>query len=456
MINHQSDFSKRRLLPYLAIAFVVLVGIFITEYVQKMVADRTYQLQRTEAMGVISQLRARLESEVNSVLFLSSGLISYVTVQPYSTPEQWRPLAAEIVRSSAHVRNIGLAPDNVIRFVYPIHGNENAIGLDYEANVQQWPAVKRAIDKGELVLAGPVQLVQGGLGLIARTPIYARSEPTAPSRYWGLASVVIDAESLFASAGLAPIVEVYRISIVGKDGRGLNGEMVFGDQETLDKSIVTLTVDFPGGQWVMGAKPDSSSTPFWMGKHLVRLVAYSFLLVLVTLLVILVRLYHSSHGEAMHDALTGLPNRRLMIERISQLTGLNQRTGIKFALYFIDLNDFKPVNDHYGHAAGDTVLREVGRRLQKLVRASDTVARTGGDEFMVLQPAVNTESAAQAVADKIEQVLAMATEYQGNSVSISASVGFAIFPDDADSLDRLIMLADDRMYARKAEIKGTA
>ncbi|WP_188750067.1 diguanylate cyclase domain-containing protein [Marinobacterium zhoushanense] len=448
--------KRRQLLPYIAIALLLLGGAAITESLQKVVTDRTFQLQRTEALGVISQLRAQLESEINSVLYLSSGLISYVTVQPRTDQQQWNALAAEIVRGTEHVRNIGLAPDNVIRFVYPLHGNEAALGLEYEQNPKQWPAVKQAIDKGGMVLAGPLTLVQGGLGLIARTPIFTHGDSEQTSRYWGLASVVIDAESMFRSAGIKDQVSGYRVAIKGRDGLGEQGEMVYGAEEVFTQGIAKMKIFFPNGHWVIAALPDSTVGSYWMGPQVARVVGYSFLAVLSVLLVILVRLYHASKGEAMHDHLTGLPNRRLMIERLTQLAVLNERTEINFALYFIDLNGFKAINDNYGHVAGDAVLVEVGRRLIHTVRSSDTVARTGGDEFMVLQPGVKSVVAAKTVVEKIEAALRAPFQYQYVTIDISAAIGVAIYPKDTATVDKLIMVADDRMYERKAEMKSAA
>lgn len=445
---------KRQLIPYVAIAILLLVGVAITEALQKVVADRTFQLQRTEALGVISRLRAQLESEINSVLYLSSGLISYVTVQPQTDQQQWNALAAEIVRGTEHVRNIGLAPNNVIRFVYPLHGNEAALGLDYEKNPRQWPAVKQAIDKGGMVLAGPLKLVQGGLGLIARTPIFTHGGALEASRYWGLASVVIDAESMFRAAGIREQVSGYRIAIKGRDGLGEQGEMVYGTQEAFAQGIAKMKIFFPNGHWVIAALPDAGVGSFWLAPQLARVVGYGFLSVLSFLLVILVRLYHASQGEAMHDHLTGLPNRRLMIERLTQLAALSERAEFSFALYFVDLNGFKAINDSFGHVAGDAVLIEVGKRLTHTVRSSDTVARTGGDEFMVLQPGVKSAVSAQTVVEKIEAALREPFQYQYTSIDLSAAIGVAIYPKDTATVDKLIMVADDRMYERKAEMKA--
>lgn len=444
---------KRNLAPWLSVVAILLVGMPTIEYFHRLIAEKTEQLHRIEALGVLSQLRAQVETEINSVLFLTRGLISYIAVNPESTPDEWQAMAAEVTRSSQHVRSIGLAPDNVIRFVYPLEGNEAALGLDYRQTPSQWPAVERAIDIGSTVMAGPLDLVQGGRGLIARTPIQARPDPGGDPFYWGLASVVIDADSLFKAAGIRDQVGHYEIGIIGRDGLGAEGALILGSQQVFDEGIALLPVVFPNGHWLLSARPREVVDPFWDGYLLIRLVGYLTLVVLAVLLATLIRLYQRSRVEAMHDPLTGLPNRRLLMERLTQLASMHQRTGVGFALYFIDMNSFKPVNDEYGHVAGDAVLQEVGRRLRVGVRSSDTVARTGGDEFMLLQPSVGSDDAARAVIAKMERVLAEPFVYQMQELRLSAAIGYAIYPKETSQIDKLIMLADDRMFERKANSK---
>jgi len=444
----------RHFLPHLTVVVLLLAGIPTVEYFHRLVAERTEQLHRTEALGLLSQLRSQVETEINSVLFLTRGLVAYVAVNARSTPAQWRALAAEIIRSSPHIRSIGLAPDNVLSFIYPLKGNEKAVGLDYRESPEQWPSVERAISIGGTVMAGPLELVQGGRGLIARTPIYSRSDPVAPPVYWGLSSVVIDADSLFSEAGIQEKVGGYQIAIIGRDGLGADGEMIQGTREVMEQSIAQLKVVFPNGHWILAAQPEGDL--FWDGHQLVRLVGYGFITMLGVLLVVLIRLYHNSRGEALHDSLTGLANRRLLMERLTQMAVLQQRTGIGFALYFIDLNNFKPINDRYGHSAGDAALKEVGHRLQSAVRTTDTVARTGGDEFMVLLPAVASDEAAQQVSEKLEQVLRTPFIYQLQPLMLSAAIGYALYPQDSDQVDNLVMLADERMFEHKEKSKTDA
>ena len=154
---------------------------------------------------------------------------------------------------------------------------------------------------------------------------------------------------------------------------------------------------------------------------------------------------------AMHDALTGLPNRRLFSERIKLTIALCERSKTIAALLMFDLDKFKPVNDTYGHEIGDLLLQEVSNRtLAILQRSSDTLARLGGDEFVVLLPKIEALSNAEAVAEKIRKALAEPFLIEGHTLSISCSIGIAIIPDHGQTELTIMKNADDAMYLSKS------
>jgi len=152
---------------------------------------------------------------------------------------------------------------------------------------------------------------------------------------------------------------------------------------------------------------------------------------------------------AYHDSLTGLPNRRLLDDRLRQAVSLAQRRDARVAVMLIDLDDFKRVNDRLGHRAGDAVLREVAQRLSACVRKADTLARQGGDEFVVVIPALGQEADCQVVAEKILRALGPALRVDDEEVRIGASIGISIFPGDAGDGDALLRNADAAMYRAK-------
>jgi diguanylate cyclase (GGDEF)-like protein/PAS domain S-box-containing protein len=161
---------------------------------------------------------------------------------------------------------------------------------------------------------------------------------------------------------------------------------------------------------------------------------------------------------AQYDQLTQLPNRALLLDRVEQgMVRLRRSQGHHLALMFVDLDNFKPVNDQYGHAVGDRLLQAVAQRMTSCVRATDTVARVGGDEFVVLLPEVHGAAEAMAVGENIRLALERTFEVSspdanGNgplALHISSSLGVALFPDHGQGLGELIRMADEAMYRAK-------
>ncbi len=153
--------------------------------------------------------------------------------------------------------------------------------------------------------------------------------------------------------------------------------------------------------------------------------------------------------QATHDSLTSLPNRALLLERLSQAILRAERGRCRLAVLGIDLNEFKQVNDTYGHGAGDALLRQVGARLVEKVRKSDTVARFGGDEFVILADDIVNRSDAVELAAKIAKAFESPFLVGQNLVASSASIGTAIWPDDGRDAEELLSRCDIDMYVAK-------
>ena len=153
---------------------------------------------------------------------------------------------------------------------------------------------------------------------------------------------------------------------------------------------------------------------------------------------------------AHHDALTGLTNRSLFHDRLEHALKSARRNGSRLALLYLDLNNFKDINDTWGHEAGDEVIREVARRLQSDTRQTDTIGRVGGDEFTVLltdiaEPEANVD---KAIA-KILEILARPLEFGSTSLQVTSSIGVAVYPEDGDTVRQLMIKADTNMYLDK-------
>jgi diguanylate cyclase (GGDEF)-like protein/PAS domain S-box-containing protein len=152
--------------------------------------------------------------------------------------------------------------------------------------------------------------------------------------------------------------------------------------------------------------------------------------------------------QALHDGLTGLPNRTLFHDRVGHALDLARRTGASLAVLLMDLDRFKEINDTLGHLSGDALLRELGDRLQSCIRASDTVARLGGDEFGFLLIDV-TRSEAASLVERIQQAFAEPLTFQDLPLKIEASIGIALYPEHGATVDVLLQRADVAMYVAK-------
>jgi diguanylate cyclase (GGDEF)-like protein len=158
--------------------------------------------------------------------------------------------------------------------------------------------------------------------------------------------------------------------------------------------------------------------------------------------------------QALYDELTGLPNRRLLADRLSQVLAIAQREGLIVALLCLDLDGFKPVNDRMGHWIGDLLLNQVANRMLSRVRKSDTLARMGGDEFTWLVVHLSSKEQAARLAEEMLQTLSEPFEIEGHTIVITASIGISLFPEGATDPVSLMQQADSAMYAVKRDGKN--
>jgi diguanylate cyclase (GGDEF)-like protein len=157
----------------------------------------------------------------------------------------------------------------------------------------------------------------------------------------------------------------------------------------------------------------------------------------------------SAEARAASDALTGLPNRTIVMDRLTMAVASAKRSGTQVGVLYIDLDNFKQVNDQYGHLAGDDVLKAVGNRLVKLLRASDTVGRIGGDEFVAISPFLRSGEDLDVVVSKVREALRHVVERENVHIDVDGSVGAALFPRDGDSPTQLIAVSDAALYRDK-------
>lgn len=160
--------------------------------------------------------------------------------------------------------------------------------------------------------------------------------------------------------------------------------------------------------------------------------------------------------DNQYDALTQTLNRNIMLDRIGHAISMAKRQHKQFALLFIDLDNFKPINDQHGHSAGDDALKQVSQRILSAIRSSDAVSRHGGDEFLVLLTDVKNRADVIAFTRKLGKSLTKPYQIHGHEIKLSASIGIALYPDHASTAATLISYADAGMYKAKKQGGGRA
>jgi PAS domain S-box-containing protein len=242
-------FLQTRLLG--ALLALVLLGLGV---VFEQLNDERHALAvRAQVQDRVVTLRDRLGGELQADLQLVRGLVSVINLEPDIDQARFELAVRPLLTQRTHLRNIGGAPDMVIRLMVPLQGNERAVGLDYRQTPGQAEAAERARTTRQVVLAGPLPLAQGGTGLIARLPVYIGQGER--ERFWGLVSAVIDSERLFRTAGLTDEALPIELAIRGADARGAAGPVFLGSAELFDRQPVLAEVLLPQGAWQLAAVP---------------------------------------------------------------------------------------------------------------------------------------------------------------------------------------------------------
>ena len=323
----------------IALAVTVATGVF-AEYQNRIVHRQSEMAKVSEQLGLV---RAKLEGNITSNIHLVRGLVSVIAVHPDMDQAHFSKVAAGLLGKHSQLRNIAGAPDLVVSLMYPMEGNRQAIGLDYRKNEVQRDAALRAVASEQMVLAGPVNLLQGGQGFIGRFPVFI--EDDGGRKLWGLVSAVIDTERLYAASGLTASDLPLRIAIRGRDATGEKGEVFFGEAEIFTDNPVISQVSLPSGSWQIAATPANGWTSTPENAWQLR-----FLILLAGLLVILPIFIAGHLNELRQTHMQEINRRQRQLHRLSQRHKLALETS-RIGVWEIDLDTWE--------ISWDTRMREL-------------------------------------------------------------------------------------------------
>ena len=299
------------------IALVLLVAGAVA--IERQSATLAEERARTAVLAELSLVRAKLEGNINANIQLVRGLVATISTEPEMNQERFTELAQNLFSEQTQLRSVAAAPDLVVQMTYPFIGNERAIGLDYRENEAQREAVLKARDTGRLVMAGPVDLVQGGTGFIGRFPVFADSP--AGDQFWGVISAVVDADRLYRDSGLFDRGLSLEISIAGRDASGATGARFFGPDLSDDSPVVTQVL-LPSGSWVMSAVPKGGwgAAESWQWAVQLALIVGGIMVLVPMVMIVRLILERQNH-------IRELKAREVDLERVTRRLGLALATS---------------------------------------------------------------------------------------------------------------------------------
>ncbi len=418
---------------------VLLGGLLVADGVTQLVEEHERGLQRELLSAQADAVCARIEGQLEGLHVLVSSVTAYASAQPQAPLAGFNPLLGASLRDNGPVRALVLKRGDEPPLVKSLLALEAPPLPD--ASLQA--AVHHAMKTGQTVLAGPFEMTPSANAVVQFSPVFVDGE------LWGWLHAVVDVDALLNAAGLRLGGNtLYAMRGVVSDGSA--PPLLFGSRELFSRDAVVVPLNLPGGEWQLAVMPADG----WASESRLRVIGFATALVLSLFAYVLLAEREREKQLALHDPLTGLPNRLFFDLRIDHAITRAERHGRAFALLYLDLDDFKPVNDRYGHKAGDRVLVETGRRIRKQLRRVDTVARIGGDEYMVILDDMSGPAEAEVVAHKLIDVLSRPINVGVRHVTVGVSIGASFYPISGATPDELIRRADQAMYRAKSQGKN--
>lgn len=442
---HQSSNTLKSQVISIALSMLVLLMVFgVLQTLTKFEKDKYLAKEKQDAANYGELLRSSVDRELNSLLFISNGLSSYLSVyKDEMDSTKVNAILKDLWSRAKHVRNLGIAEGYRFKYVYPMEGNESIIGVDLHNLPKQWPKIQMAIDTRQGILDGPLDLIQGGNGIIYRYPVFINNQ------YWGMLSTVINSQPFLEEAFQRNRNNDYEFAIRTQDGN-----VFFGDPDLFKyKGMELIESNLPNGKWEWAIKKLDVQKP-----------AFFYVLDVLTILLSILAAggayyyFHERNSltrEALFDSLTNLPNRRYLDKALHKACTDAERNHELMAVMLIDLDYFKNINDTRGHAFGDAALIRVAEIIQSHIRGTDILSRIGGDEFVLVLNHLKSANDAQKVAAKVIKAFDETQSILGIPVRLSLSIGLTTsIVEEKINIKYLMKHADEALYLAKGEGRG--
>ena len=442
---------KKRSITAGLITFVIALA--ITSSVAVFYLVTASGARRERAQFIADSIVHNIQSEIQRREYVTRMMeIQVQSSKGNITAENFQVIADEVFNDYLDIIDITLAPDGIVRYKYPLDN-----GLAARENLFEDSARGVYADyskmSGTSVLIAPTILDDDSYGIIILRPIYT-SEEKSDSTFWGFASVTLSLSRFLSEVDLKGLAESdYEYKIIGYNA--ITGEdriIIEYSEKELPSPVESMVSTVGGGYWILAIAP----TNHWM--NLTEILSALLIAVVISILAAAFVTAFFSLQEAAkeleilsyRDALTNLNNPRSYHEHMDELS----KKKLPYGLIFMDLNDFKQVNDTYGHDAGDELLNIVAKRLQNSIREKDKAFRIGGDEFVVVIHGTHEARFYESVIARMRENVARDVVLSDVTLKVSISAGYARCPEDGAKFEDVVKKADELMYENKRKHKA--
>ncbi len=435
------------------LAFVIALA--VTSCVAVFYLVTTSSNRRERAQFIADSFASNIQSEIQRREYVTRMLeIQTQSSGGIITGDNFQVIADEVFNDYLDIIDITLAPDGIVRYKYPLDN-----GIAERENLFEDSARGVYADyskmSGTSVIIAPTILADDSYGIIITRPIYT-SEEVSDDSFWGFASVTLSLSRFLSAVDLKGLAESnYEYKIIGNNA--ITGEdriIIEYSEKELQSPVESMVSTVGGGYWILAIAP----MDHWM--NLTEILSVLLIAIVISVLTAAFVTAYISLKEAAkeleilsyRDALTNLNNPRSYHEHMDELS----KKKLPYGLIFMDLNDFKQVNDTHGHDAGDELLNIVAKRLQNSIREKDKAFRIGGDEFVVVIHGTHDTKFYDSVIERMRQNVArdVVLSESGITLKVSISAGYARCPEDGAKFEDVVKKADELMYENKRRHKA--
>lgn len=428
-----------------SIVVIILLSNFnFLQNKQLMANDSIHRLLMLQKLDSISD---GIQSDFNTSLQYADFFDVIISKDSQMTEATIDDYARLILEQNKNIESVQLAPDGIVSIIYPLEGNEAALGHDLLDDPARKDFVQKAITTKKAVTQGPVKAKQGGYLVFNRKAIFINEN--GEDKFWGLSIISIDFNQLIDKYKQTLKSDGYLLALKAEQTDGQDN-FLWGDSEIFEKGAITKKIVLPDNEWEIAIYPEAG----WIQKNddfqSIYILYYLITLLVFVLIYRYVNIYQEKLEAAKRDFLTGTFNKSAF-EAFTYKQFLKK--GYRHGIILMDLNDFKQINDQFGHPFGDTVLIEVANRIQKIMRNTDRVSRFGGDEYIIFINRIKDEETVKQVMSRIVQTISKPMMIDDLQLNISISAGYAIYPDEGKTFEELYSIADQNMYKNKNTFK---